>query len=178
MIVSIDLETTGVDPMEHQILEIGAVAENGETFNCVVTHPTIRGDAFALQMNVDLLRILSGVTKCDVPCFNPDAAGARFVVWLQQFNQKIVPAGKNFAGFDRQFLKQLDPRIDTYFHFRVIDVGNLYWSPIHDGDTLPSLATCKLRAGLGSDVIHRALQDARDVLDLVIHYRETYCDRV
>src|SRR5690606_33591633 len=75
-------------------------------------------------------------------------------------------AGKNFASFDRQFLMRLPGMPDKVFKHRTIDPAVLYWHPDEDHE-LPNTATCMFRAGLDPIVKHRALADARSVVDLV-----------
>ena len=65
--VSIDIETTGLDPETCQILEIGAVWDNWTkpidelpVYHRLVYHKEYRGSAYALAMNANLLRHLSG----------------------------------------------------------------------------------------------------------------------
>ena len=55
--VSIDIETTGLDPETCQILQVGAVIEDTQNllpleelpkFNCIVEHPAYTGSPYAL----------------------------------------------------------------------------------------------------------------------------------
>jgi len=64
--LSIDIETTGLDPETCQTLEIGAVFDNWTlpirqlpTFHCYVVHQQIIGTPFGLALNADILRRLS-----------------------------------------------------------------------------------------------------------------------
>jgi oligoribonuclease (3'-5' exoribonuclease) len=70
---------------------------------------------------------------------------------------KIVPAGKNFAGFDRRFMH---PEIANMFDYRAIYPGSLFvdWTR----DRLPGLAD--LLPDDRKGISHRALEDARDVV--------------
>jgi DNA polymerase III epsilon subunit-like protein len=70
--ISIDLETTGLDPQNCQILQIGAVIEDTNEvkpiselpkFNCVIEHPHYSGSAFAINMNMNLIEIIAGMEK-------------------------------------------------------------------------------------------------------------------
>lgn len=63
-VVSIDLETTGLDPNEDQILEIGLVAydtkqkfapTHSNTLRIVFCHERIKGNIFAINMNAGIL---------------------------------------------------------------------------------------------------------------------------
>jgi len=80
-----------------------------------------------------------------------------------------TPAGKNFAGFDLQFLIALDDRFRTLFRHRTLDAGSLLvdWS-----DQCPaSLDLLKQRHLGGGTVAHDAIDDAIDVIRLL---RTTY----
>jgi len=115
--VSIDIETTGLDPETCQILEIGAVWDDWTkpvdklpVYHRLVYHKEYRGSAYALAMNANLLRHLSGERE---PWWrDPDQVADDFAAWLRDAcgwdgKRALTPAGKNFASFDRQFLKRL-----------------------------------------------------------------------
>ncbi len=58
MIVSIDIETTGLNSDKHSVLEIAAVfdrgewnIENCEVIHCYVVHEEVLGSLYALNMN-------------------------------------------------------------------------------------------------------------------------------
>ena len=66
--ISIDIETTGLDPENCQVLSIGAVIEDTNdikpisdlpTFHGVVLHNTIEGNPCSLNMNKDLIELIS-----------------------------------------------------------------------------------------------------------------------
>lgn len=86
----------------------------------------------------------------------------------------VFAAGKNFAKFDSQFLDKL-PQFSTLikFHHRVIDPATLYLDWMTDTE-VPSLETCKKRAGLiDTAVSHDALYDAWDVIQVLrVKYRK------
>ena len=63
--VSIDVETTGLNPETCQILQFAAVVETVgsaqpvtdlPTFSCVVLSPTYGGDPYALHLNSGILK--------------------------------------------------------------------------------------------------------------------------
>lgn len=87
---------------------------------------------------------------------------------ISQFlqNAEVEPtyniAGKNFAGFDKNFLAkyyQLERTILDKASHKVLDVGSMYVDPIKD-ECLPSLDECLERAGLSEEVPHTAVADA------------------
>lgn len=81
-------------------------------------------------------------------------------------------AGKNFATFDQKFLERL-PRWKQVFKIRsrVLDPGILFVDWKND-ESIPSLQTCKERAGITGIVTHNAVEDA---IDVVLCLRKQYC---
>jgi len=79
----------------------------------------------------------------------------------------ITVAGKNFGTFDKLFLEKL-PRWKQLIRTRsrLIDPSVLFVDWKNDND-LPSLGTCKERAGVSGAVTHDALQDAWDVIQVM-----------
>lgn len=79
----------------------------------------------------------------------------------------ITVAGKNFGTFDKLFLEKL-PRWKQLVRTRsrLIDPSVLFVDWKNDND-LPSLNTCKERAGVGGAVTHDALEDAWDVIQVM-----------
>lgn len=63
--LSIDIETTGLSPENHQILSVGVIVEDTlnklplaeiPKFHCAIVDEEIRGSLFALNMNKDLIQ--------------------------------------------------------------------------------------------------------------------------
>jgi len=70
--VSIDLETSGLSPEKHQILEFGAILEDTENllnfeeipkFHRIIEHREICGQPIAINMNERIIKILSEYGK-------------------------------------------------------------------------------------------------------------------
>jgi len=173
--VSIDIETTGLNPETCQILEIGAVWEDWTkpihelpVYHRLVYHKEYRGSAYALAMNANLLRHLSGQRE---PWWRDlDQVADDFAAWLTECGwdgkAALTPAGKNFASFDRQFLKRL-PRFEQVVKLshRTLDPAVLWWRA--EDDKLPDSKTCYERAGLDNKVAHTAVEDALAVVRLI-----------
>ncbi len=182
--VSIDIETTGLDPETCQVLSIGAVIDDWETpidrlptFECYVGHGTFTGEPYALSMHPKILRTIADGTG---RILRPDCVVGELINWLvahcipidDDGSVEIAPAGKNFGSFDRQFLERL-PRWKRFIHLnhRAIDPGSLYYRPdIDDGP--PDTKTCMERAGIPGEVAHTALEDALVVVKLLRHWWE------
>jgi len=176
--VSIDIETTGLDPDFCQVLEIGAVIDDWKlpinelpSFRRVIQNKTLSGEPFALALNVGLLRLLADPQPSTNTIFcQPDELGRQFAPWLTENGidpKHVQAAGKNFASFDAIFLDRLpDFKSHVEFRHRVLDPAILFWQPAKD-EKLPDSATCYKRAGLDSKVAHTAVDDAKGVVWLI-----------
>lgn len=180
--VSIDLETTGLDPDKCQILEIGAVIEDWTKppeqlarFHCYVVHDQIKGEPYALSMHAEILRRIAEQGKHPEFLFlKPFQVGRQFAIWLTGHGlnpECVLAGGKNFAGFDRNFLYKLSDydtpfKGEVRFHHRSIDPCMLYWNPDTD-DVPPGSEECLKRAGLDPTVSHTAIEDAISVIEMV-----------
>ncbi len=184
--VSVDIETTGLNPHRCQVIEFGAVYENWlapvenlPAFHCYVIHSEYRGDPFALAMNHEILRRIANKDKHpEFKFYRPLELAMEFEKWLVEHKidpERVPVAGKNFAGFDAQFLKELmdydGPRFGDIIKFahRVIDPGSLYFDPRIDKEP-PSTKTCMERAGIAGEVAHTAVEDAVAVIKMIRHY--------
>lgn len=185
--LSIDIETTGLDPEKCQIIEIGGVLETWDRpveelpgFSFLVHHQTYHVEPYAAMLNLEILKQLWTGGCQSVPACH---AIQTIRHWLngklpsifdppeleKQPKNRITVAGKNFASFDLQFLKRL-PGFGTTIKFghRALDPGPLYYDPEID-DVPPSTEQCFGRAGMGYNPAtkHRAEEDARDVVHLI-----------
>jgi oligoribonuclease (3'-5' exoribonuclease) len=163
--LSLDVETTGLDPQQDQLLQVAMVVEDSDvdmpveelsSINLLVLHPRYVGNAYALGLNGSILRRISGQEPTDLQ----KIAIADLPAMLLQFinlnfpGQRVTVAGKNAAGFDIPFMPF---SVRERFRHRVIDPGSVFvdWSK----DMLPSLGD------LTQDTVaHDALEDARDVI--------------
>jgi oligoribonuclease len=142
--ISVDLETTGLDREQDQILEIAAVVEGCPFFDpaCPVEelpffratfkHDRITGNPVALAMNATLI---GEIAVGDAT--HPDDIKASFMGFLMKFAEtyklpkpRVTGAGKNFASFDLQFLKRWAPDAAKLFHHRVIDPAMFFIEPV------------------------------------------------
>lgn len=176
--VSIDIETTGLDPDTCQILEIGAVIDNWilpveelPQFQCYIINDPIVGEPYALSMHPTILRHIATREKGFL-YLERDFVAFEFLNWLCRYGidprrEHITPAGKNYASFDKQFLDKLpDWKEIIKSNHRCIDPGNLYWHPEKDW-SLPSTEVCMKRAGITGEIAHTAVEDALTVIKLI-----------
>jgi DNA polymerase III epsilon subunit-like protein len=196
--VSIDIETTGLDRQNDQVLEVGAVIEDTEKqlyyeeipkFNAILKYDRLSGSPFALSLNARILEILKNIPRKSDEArpdymkehniINPEDLGLAFFTFLtsngyeetEHGDVRIITAGKNFASFDRPFLENI-PNFTEYVKMghRCIDPVNHYIDFMNDTD-LPSLNVCMERAGVEGEVTHKAVEDAWDVVRVL---REKY----
>lgn len=179
--VSIDIETTGLDPATCQTLEVGAVIDDWKTpidqlqqFRRVLTYETVVGSPYAMALNAGLLKQIANPVPpqpCSAWAFcKPDELGEQFAQWVKANGldpMHLQAAGKNFASFDMQFLYRLPGFTSVVkFRHRILDPAILYWRPLYD-ERLPDSKTCYERAGMDGKVAHTAVEDALAVVRLV-----------
>jgi len=197
--VSVDIETTGLDRQNDQVLEVGAVIEDTDKqlyfeeipkFNAILNYDRLSGSPYALSLNARILEILKNIPYSDIEeradymrehnIINPEDLGLAFYTFLTSNGYeepekgkpiKIIPAGKNFSSFDKPFLQNV-PNFTNWVNvgYRCIDPVNHYVDFMNDTN-LPSLDVCKERAGIVGEVTHKAVEDAWDVVKVL---REKY----
>jgi len=170
--ISIDIETTGLDPEKHQILEFAAVYDDLENPKPVGELPMFIRRIYWDDLVISnyctklhrglLMEIAKDYEQTPHNIITIDQLSGHFYHWLTLMyarynfsNHNYNVAGKNFAGFDGQFLKKV-PGFPPWF-YRIIDVSSLYLTP--GMNHLPSLSDI-----VGNQVSHRALSDALDVV--------------
>ena len=189
-LVSIDLETTGLDPDTCEIVEFAAVLEDGhgtpvgdlDTFRFRVKKPTYTGDPYALSMHCELFKAIAAAPVDELSASDlvgkPHMLGRCFRRWLVA---KLLPThnfnvvGKNFANFDARFLNRLESSRDCFqWNHRVLDPASMF---VHRKDmAAPSTKECIQRARLSKSFrddcatfdgsTHTATYDARMVVAL------------
>lgn len=157
--ISIDLETTGLDPKTCQVIEVAMVLEDTENirpidelpfFHALIRHSFVKGEWEAIEMNWELINEASN-------SHDEDYVWSMARQWLFERSgpdgERFFLAGKNVGTFDYRFLPE---SVQYCFHHRTIDPGSVFmdW---HRGP--PSLGVLT-----GTEVKHRALEDARDVV--------------
>ena len=183
--VSIDIETTGLDPMACDTIEVGAVIDdwlfplsNPPTFHCYIEKSFYRGQPYALSMHAKIFRRIATKEKGYL-YLKPSQFAPVFGGWLRDNGAYVIdpenpereargtPAGKNYASFDDKFLRMF-PEYDKYIklHHRVLDPGNLFWDPLSDSKP-PGSQTCMKRCHQEGEVAHTALEDAISVAKMI-----------
>jgi DNA polymerase III alpha subunit (gram-positive type) len=194
--ISLDIETTGLDRENDQVLEIGAIFEDTNKqlsfeeipkFHAILNHPRYSGTPFAIDLNQRIFKILAGRTflKDDEQVAYDDKfnivrainVSMEFYKWLYNTTKtsnmygepiKIIVAGKNVASFDIPFLENIPNWNHSRIKFghRVIDPAMLYID-FNSDLSVPSLETCLERAEFSPNVTHNAIEDAWDVIKVL-----------
>ena len=168
MLVWIDLETTGLDPFEDLILEVGTLitSDNLET---VIVGPdiVIHQPALSLQRMDPTVRGMhqtSGLLDCvkasSATLQDAHTAVERFASEHLADPSAAPTCGNNIA-FDRGFLAHHAPRLNDLFHYRSIDVSTVKelarrWRP-----DLHKAAPAKRKAHRSVDDLLESVEELR-----------------
>jgi DNA polymerase III epsilon subunit-like protein len=189
--VSIDIETTGLDPETCEILEVAAIIDTDRaipieklpTFRFRFVKDVYQGEPFAFSMHKELLKDLA-MNPVNVRHPGPaddwqniygrpfDFSNC-FGQWLNKWHVdplSFVAAGKNFANFDAPFMKKLVGIPERLrWHHRILDPGNMFVLP--SDRTVPGTDDCCERAGVNprdfQGSAHTAIYDAKLVVALI-----------
>ncbi|AZT84646.1 oligoribonuclease [Marinobacter sp. NP-4(2019)] len=171
-LVWIDLEMTGLDPEKEKIIEMATIVTDSE-LNLVAEGPVI-----AIHQPDSLLNAMdewctkthgeSGLTQRvkDSKVSEREAEQATIEFLKQHVEPGKSPLCGNSIGQDRRFLVKYMPELEGFFHYRNLDVSTIKelarrWRP----DVL---------AGVKKKGSHLALDDIRDSINELRHYRETF----
>lgn len=171
-LVWLDCEMTGLDPEKERIIEIAVVVTGPQLT------PRIEGPVLAIYQSDELLEQMdkwnkgthgrSGlIDKVKASTVNEEDAQAQLLAFLA----KYVPKGKapmcgNTIGQDRRFLVKYMPRLETFFHYRNVDVSTFKelakrWRP-------------EVYSAFKKRQSHTALADVHESIDELLHYREHF----
>ena len=171
-LVWIDLEMTGLDPEKERIIEMATIVTDSE-LNLVAEGPVIairQPDSLLDAMDEWCTRTHgeSGLTRrVKESSVSERDAEQETIEFLKQY---VAPGKSPLCGNsicqDRRFLVKYMPELEGYFHYRNLDVSTIKelarrWRP----DVL---------AGVKKKGSHLALDDIRDSINELRHYRETF----
>ena len=174
-LIWIDLEMTGLDTERDQVIEIATIVTDSN-LNILAEGPML-----AIHQPAEVMEAMdewntrqhggSGLTervrKSDLS--EADAEARTLAFLKQHVSAGASPMCGNSICQDRRFLARCMPRLETYFHYRNLDVSSLKelvkrWAP-------------DLADGLVKRGKHLALDDIRDSIDELSYYREHFLRR-
>ena len=171
-LIWIDLEMTGLDPEVNRIIEIATIVTD-KFLNVLAEGPVL-----AVHQSDELLALMDDWnTKQHNGSGLVDRVKASEITDAQaeaqtlEFLKEYVPAGKspmcgNSIHQDRRFLHRYMPELEAYFHYRHLDVSTVKelakrWKP-------------RVYQSFKKESKHLALDDIRDSIDELKHYREHF----
>jgi oligoribonuclease len=171
-LIWIDLEMTGLDPDNDVIIEIATLVTDAN-LNILAEGPVHAVHQPAAIMNgMDEWNTnqhgKSGLTQ---RVLNSTVSAAQAEAETIAFLEQWVPKGKspicgNSICQDRRFLVRGMPKLEAYFHYRNLDVSTVKelarrWRP-------------DILAGVKKTSAHLAMDDIKDSIDELKHYRATF----
>ena len=172
-LVWIDCEMTGLDLGKDKLIEVAALVTDpelrvlGEGIDLV-----IHADDAALDAMPEIVRDMhakSGLTEeVRRSTISMPEAEEAVLAYIKEFvpNPRTAPLCGNSIATDRSFLARDMPTLDSYLHYRMIDVSSIKelcrrWYPrVYFGQPAKGLA-------------HRALADIRESMRELEYYRRT-----
>lgn len=169
----IDVETTGLEPEKHDLLEVGIVITDDELNYRASTSVVIRGDLSKMDPYVANMHSISGLSD-EVPNGVRRYEGEQFLIGFLAKHEAVrllwknVPISGSSVHFDRAWLKVHMPDLETIFSHRNVDVSTLKELT---GRWYPMLSAQRERPGAAA---HRALLDLEQSINELRWYRQKF----
>ena len=171
-LIWLDMEMSGLLPDSDRILELAAVVTDAE-LNVLGESPVLvihQSDAVLVGMdawNQGTHKRSGLIDKVKASTLDEQAATTQMIAFLKQF----VPTGKspmcgNSICQDRRFMARYMPDLESYFHYRNLDVSVFKelarrWKP-------------EIYSGFKKASKHEALADIYESIDELKYYREHF----
>jgi oligoribonuclease len=171
-LIWIDLEMTGLDPQQDQIIEIATVVTDARL------EVLAQGPVIAIHQPESVLSDMDewntrhhGGSGLSDRVRNSRSKTADAERETLAFLRQYVASGKspmcgNSICQDRRFMARLMPELEAYFHYRNLDVSTL--------KELARLWKPELMSGFAKKGAHLALDDILESIDELRYYREHF----
>ena len=170
-LIWVDMEMTGLNPDKDLVIEIATLVTDAD-LNLIAEGPII-----AIHQTTEVMNAMdewntnqhgkSGLTTRVLESTVAEKHAENLTI---EFLEHYVPAGSspmcgNSICQDRRFMARHMPSLEQYFHYRNLDVSTLKelavrWKP-------------KALEGFSKQGSHLAMDDIRDSVNELRHYRET-----
>ena len=171
-LIWIDLEMTGLDTQNDRIIEIATIVTDSE-LNILAEGPML-----AIHQSDEIMNGMdewntrqhgsSGLTsRVKESTINEAEAERQTIAFLEQYVTKgKSPMCGNSICQDRRFLARCMPELESFFHYRNLDVSTLKelavrWAP-------------GIAKGFTKNSSHLALDDTRDSINELKYYQEHF----
>ncbi len=169
-LIWIDLEMTGLDTDNDQIIEIATIVTDSQL------NVLAEGPVMAIHQSDEILAGMdewntnqhgkSGLTRrVRESTLNEAEAEAKTLEFLKQWvPERASPMCGNSICQDRRFLHRCMPQLEAYFHYRNLDVSSLKelaqrWAP-------------QVAKSFKKGEAHLAMEDIRESIAELKHYRQ------
>jgi oligoribonuclease len=171
-LVWIDLEMTGLDTMNDWIIEIATIVTDAK-LNILAEGPMLaihQPDAVLNAMdewNTNQHSQSGLIERVKQSSYDTARAERETIEFLQQYLPKgVSPMCGNSICQDRRFMARLMPELEEFFHYRNLDVSSI--------KELASRWAPDVAKGVVKQGKHLALDDIRDSINELAHYRDNF----
>ncbi len=171
-LIWIDLEMTGLDTMNDWIIEIATIVTDAK-LNILAEGPMLaihQPDAVLNAMdewNTNQHTQSGLIERVKQSGYDAAQAERETIDFLQQYlPQGASPMCGNSICQDRRFMARLMPELEQFFHYRNLDVSSI--------KELASRWAPDVAKGVVKQGKHLALDDIRDSINELAHYRDNF----